>query len=107
MIQFVHRFWAIVVAVVTLICVQRVLGIVPREPAFREPAIMMSLLLVMQIFLGALTVWTGRNVQVTTAHVATGALLLATSVVLSARAIRFVKDPGSELELITSKVSAA
>ena len=107
MIQFLHRIWAIVVAVVTLICVRRVLVIVPREPVFREPAIMMGLLLVVQFFLGALTVWTGKNVQVTTGHVATGALLLATSVVLSARVIRFVKEPGKELELITSKVSAA
>jgi heme A synthase len=48
-------------------------------------------LLLVQLFLGALTVWTGKGVEVATAHVATGALLLGVSVVLSVRAYHLFK----------------
>jgi heme A synthase len=49
----------------------------------RELAIVQMLLVVVQFLLGALTVWTGKGVQIATAHVATGALLLGTSVALA------------------------
>ncbi len=107
-IHFVHRFWAIVVAVVLLLCVRNVFKTFPADSRFREPALVLSLLLVVELFLGALIVWTGKSIEVTTAHVATGALLLATSVVLTARTMRLVKEPrNNELELVTAKASAA
>ena len=45
----------------------------------------MLVLLALQVFLGALTIWSLRAVVPTTAHVATGALLFVTSVVFAIR----------------------
>jgi cytochrome c oxidase assembly protein subunit 15 len=84
-IHFSHRAWALVTGAAILWFGVRVL----RSPAFdrrlREPAIVMMCLVLVQILLGALTVWTGKGVQIATAHVATGALLLATSAFLTVR----------------------
>jgi len=44
------------------------------------------ILLIIQITLGALTIWSGRAVIPTTTHVAVGAALLATCVTLTLRA---------------------
>ena len=51
-------------------------------------------LLVFQILLGAVTIWTRSELVVTTAHVGVGALMLATCVVLLMRA--YFKSPESE-----------
>jgi heme A synthase len=51
-----------------------------------QPAIAMLVLLVIQVTLGALTVWTTKAVIPTTAHVAAGALVLGTSLLLTLRA---------------------
>jgi heme A synthase len=50
----------------------------------------MLILLVIQVTLGALTVWTAKAVIPTTAHVATGALVLGTSLLLTLRAFAMV-----------------
>jgi len=84
-IHFAHRVGALLAAGVTLISVRHVLSSFKSESAMREPAIILMVLMVVQLLLGALTVWTGKNVEAATAHVATGALLLGTSVVLSLR----------------------
>jgi heme A synthase len=52
----------------------------------RKPATVLFTLLCMQLMLGASTVWSGKAVLITTAHVATGALVLGTSVLLTLRA---------------------
>jgi heme A synthase len=46
-----------------------------------------------QITLGALTIWTQKAIVITTAHVATGALILGTSLVLTLRAYRLLVVP--------------
>jgi cytochrome c oxidase assembly protein subunit 15 len=84
-IHFAHRVGALLVAVVTLLSVRHVFVNFTTERAMREPALVLFVLVVMQVLLGALTVWTGKNIETATAHVATGALLLGTSVVLSLR----------------------
>ncbi len=88
-IHFVHRLGAILVAIVVLTLVVHVLRTYRSETRFREPAIILGILLVFQILLGAFTVWSGKSVPAATAHVATGALMLATSVFLTMRALRF------------------
>ena len=50
----------------------------------------MILLLGIQLTLGALTVWTAKAVTPTTAHVATGALVLGTSFLLTLRAYAMI-----------------
>jgi heme A synthase len=56
-----------------------------RSPALTRPAWLMLLLVGIQVTLGVLVVWTGLQPIVNTAHLVNGALLLATSVVLTLR----------------------
>lgn len=96
-IHYIHRVGAVVVTIVVLANVVHVLrnyGV----PHMREPAIIQGILLAVQVLLGALTVWTGKGVQVATAHVAVGALLLGTSVALTVYSFGWFKtcEPGRE-----------
>lgn len=84
-VNFAHRCGALVVAVLVISVVARVI-FHREEPALRRPAIGLITLLLLQITLGALTIWSGRAVIPTTAHVAVGAALLATCVTLALRA---------------------
>ena len=58
----------------------------------------MLMLLIVQLSLGAITVWTAKAVLPTTAHVLTGALVLGTSVLLTLRAYAMVA-PTQPLEI--------
>lgn len=84
-IHFAHRVGAMVVLVVTLGGVRHVLKNYRTESKLREPALIVLILLVVQVFLGALTVWSGKGMEIATAHVACGALLLATNALLTVR----------------------
>ncbi len=94
-IHFVHRIGAVLVSVLVLANVRHVLKNC-KDRLMREPAIIQGMLLLVQILLGALTVWTGKGVQVSTAHVTVGALLLGTSVALTVFAYRLYPAPASE-----------
>jgi cytochrome c oxidase assembly protein subunit 15 len=96
-IHFVHRLGAVVVTGFVFANVLHVLKNY-KERRMREPAIVQFLLLLTQILLGALTVWTGKGVQVSTAHVAVGALLLGTSVALTVYSFGLYKAPAVERE---------
>ena len=88
LIHFLHRAWALVVSVSVVWLAGRILV---RHQDMRQlvnPALVLLGLLVVQITLGALVVWTERGVSVTTFHVAIGASTLATSLVLTIRAWR-------------------
>jgi len=50
----------------------------------------MLVLVLAQLSLGAITVWTAKSVVPTTAHVLTGALVLGTSFLLTLRAYAMV-----------------
>lgn len=97
-IHFAHRVGAVVVTAIVLGCVIHILRNY-KLPRLRETAIILGLLLLVQFLLGALTVWTGKGVQIATAHVAVGALLLGTSVALAAYTFRLVRVPETEPEL--------
>lgn len=86
-IHFAHRICAVLVTLLVLVNVRHILKNY-TERSMREPAIIQGILLLVQILLGALTVWTGKGVQVSTAHVAVGALLLGTSVALTVYSYR-------------------
>jgi hypothetical protein len=45
-----------------------------------------------------MTVWTGKTVEIATAHVAVGALLLATCVFVAARSYKLYTMPTTEAE---------
>ena len=89
-IHFAHRAGALVAMVFVLTCSFHILRAYPAEKRMREPAIVMAMLICVQALLGALTVWTGKGVQIATAHVATGALLFGTCVFLTIRSFHRV-----------------
>jgi cytochrome c oxidase assembly protein subunit 15 len=86
MIHFAHRLGAAVVAVMILWTFSRVSRAYADHPLLFRPAVTMMVLLVVQLSLGAITVWTAKAVVPTTAHVLTGALVLGTSFLLTLRA---------------------
>ncbi len=60
-----------------------------------RPALLLAGLVLLQLTLGALTIWTRRAVLPMTAHVAVGAAVLATSVVIALRAVRLTAAPAA------------
>ncbi len=86
--QFAHRVMALLVALMVAWLAISIFRHEGRRPDLVRPAAVLVALTGWQIFLGALTIWTWRAVTPTTAHVATGALVFATSVVLAVRAQR-------------------
>jgi len=96
-IHFAHRLGALLVTVVLLTSVIHVLGSY-RDSKMREPALLLLALFVVQVLLGALTVWTGKGVEIATAHVAVGALVLGLSVVVAVRSFQLYSLPEESLE---------
>ena len=96
-----HVVVALVVTVQTGLLVLRALQLGEGIPAFRTPSMYLGLLLVLQLALGVVSyaarslsfgvVWQpGLIVAVTTAHVVTGALMFALSVVVTSWAFRLL-----------------
>ena len=85
-IHLLHRFGAVLVTIVLLATTLTVLRRHGDVRLLRRPAILAICLLVVQIGLGAWTVWSGKAPGIATAHVAVGAATLAASWVLTLRA---------------------
>jgi heme a synthase len=96
-VNFAHRFGAVVVSIFVLWTVARVFTGYRDRPALTHPALLLLALLLMQVTLGAMTIWSGRAVLPTTAHVAIGAAVLATSLALTIR-IRALRGLASVAE---------
>jgi cytochrome c oxidase assembly protein subunit 15 len=84
-VNFAHRCGAVVVSIFVLWTVARVFRGYRDRPELTHPALLLIVLLLMQLTLGALTIWSDRAVLPTTTHVAIGAAVLATSLVLTIR----------------------
>lgn len=97
LIHFLHRVGALVVTVCVVGTVALVIGRYRGESWLLHPALAMLILLIVQIALGAFTIWTGMAVLPTTAHVAGGAALLATSLILTLRSYRLLTPTRSLL----------
>jgi cytochrome c oxidase assembly protein subunit 15 len=87
-VHYAHRVGALVAAAMVLVTASHIFRHHAGNRALRGPAILLVALVAVQITLGAYVVWTGKAVPINSAHVATGALVLATSVVLALRAHR-------------------
>lgn len=87
-VHFAHRVGAIVVAAAVFLSTGRVLRRHRERRDLVRPAVLASILVVVQILLGGATVVTRLAVVPATAHVVTGALLLAACLVLTLRAAR-------------------
>jgi len=84
-IAFAHRVGAVVVAACVGLAAVRAFR--SGRPGLAKAAVALSVLVLLQIVLGAMTVLTAKSVLITTAHVATGALLLGTTVALGVGAL--------------------
>ncbi len=104
-IHFVHRLGAVAATVMVLTTAAHVLRNYKHQ-RMREIAILLGVLVLFQFLLGALTVWTGKGVQISTAHVATGALLLGTSVALATYTFRLYTVPARATEHILAGEAA-
>jgi cytochrome c oxidase assembly protein subunit 15 len=94
---YAHRVGALAVAVCGLWTAARILRRHGGVPGLRRPALALVVLLAWQIFLGAAIIWSRKAVVPTTTHLVSGALLLATSLVIALRArrCRAVEAPGT------------
>jgi len=81
-VNFAHRCGAVLVAASVLAMFLRLLRFVPTHP-LRQIATFLLLVVTMQVMLGAYTVWSGKQPVITSLHVMTGALTLATSLLLA------------------------
>jgi cytochrome c oxidase assembly protein subunit 15 len=87
-LHFTHRLGALVVLCAIVWLIARIARAHPQDSRFTRPAGAMGVLLVVQILLGGSIVWSQKAVLPSTAHVATGALLLATVWFVTLRAHR-------------------
>ncbi len=91
--HMVHRVGAILVTMMILTTATMLLRRHGVSPVLRRPARMVILLLLVQIGLGAWTVWSGRSAAIATAHVAVGAATLATCWLLTIRVFSLLPLP--------------
>lgn len=87
-IHFAHRLGALTVTLLVLATAGHVLAHHRRRPSLRNPAILLLVVLCTQVTLGAYVVWTAKQFIVNSAHVANGALVLGTALVLALRTHR-------------------
>jgi cytochrome c oxidase assembly protein subunit 15 len=84
-LHYAHRVWALVVTGAVLGQFVRIARAHRDRPELLRPSLLLAGLIPVQIALGALTVLTFKHPAVATAHLATGALVLATNLVLAIR----------------------
>jgi cytochrome c oxidase assembly protein subunit 15 len=87
-VHFLHRLGALLVMLCVGWTMARIFSQHRAEGRLLRPALLLGGLVLLQLTLGALTIWTRRAVLPMTAHVAVGAAVLATSVVITLRAAR-------------------
>ncbi|MCM3880060.1 MAG: COX15/CtaA family protein [Vicinamibacterales bacterium] len=87
-IHFAHRAGALVVGLAIAATAGHVLYHHGERAELRRPALLLVCLVLTQMTLGAFIIWSKKDVAINTAHVITGALTLATSLVLTLRAHR-------------------
>ncbi|MEQ1898136.1 MAG: COX15/CtaA family protein [Vicinamibacterales bacterium] len=87
-IHFAHRMGAVAVSFLVLATSGHVFAHHWRRPSLRNPALLLLVLLCAQVTLGAYVVWTAKQFVVNSAHVANGALVLGTTLVLALRTHR-------------------
>ena len=87
-VHYAHRVGALLVSALVLATAGHVLYHHRRRAELRRPSLLLLALLAIQITLGALTVLSGKQYVINSLHVVTGAMVLATSLVLTLRACR-------------------
>ncbi|MCG3128822.1 MAG: Heme A synthase [Phycisphaerae bacterium] len=93
--NFAHRAFALLVAATVAGMAAYVLRHHRQNPRLAGPAVWLLVLLVVQVLLGALAVWSARNVLMTTKHVAVGVLMFALAFNLALRGWRVGRLPAT------------
>jgi cytochrome c oxidase assembly protein subunit 15 len=91
-LHFGHRIGAVLVTAALATLITLVLR-KHRRAGLRGPAFLLIALLVLQLTLGVLTVLLKKPADITSAHVAVGALVLLTTFVLAVRSMRLYSQP--------------
>ena len=89
LIHFLHRAWALVVSGLIVAVSVRTFRTQKSFSRLRFFATALPLVLILQITLGAFTVLTQKDILLTTAHVATGAVILVLSVLMALHVFRY------------------
>ena len=84
-LHFAHRVGALVVTALAIVNAARIFMQHRDRPELLRPAILLLLAVAAQVTLGALVILSARQPVINTLHVATGATVLATSLVLTLR----------------------
>ncbi len=87
-VHFAHRVGALIVTLAIAATAGHIWYHHSGRPELRRPAAVLVCLVLVQVTLGAYVIWSEKNVAINTAHVAVGALTLATSLVVTLRSFR-------------------
>ena len=104
-VHFAHRIGALAVAISVITAAAVTRWRHRGDGGLERPALLALALLVLQIALGGVSVWSHRAVLPTTAHLVVGAALLATSLTLTLRARSRMVFAG-ELDDVTDTVKS-
>lgn len=92
MIHFAHRLGALLVTTTILWTVSRIVIGYRSHTRLLRPILIITTLLLIQLTLGAFTIWSEKAVMITTSHVLIGAIILGISVLLTLRAFAMITD---------------
>ncbi len=83
-LQMTHRFIALLIAIGVILFCSRVWRDAPQIPALKRLSMSWVVFLIIQLTLGAWTIWSNKAADIATAHVAVGAVMLSFGVSISA-----------------------
>jgi heme a synthase len=83
-LQMIHRLVALLIAIGVIAFSSRVWRDARRVPALKKLSIWWIAFLLVQLTLGAWTIWSNKAADIATAHVAVGAIMLSFGVSISA-----------------------
>jgi cytochrome c oxidase assembly protein subunit 15 len=90
-LQMIHRFVALLIAIGVMAFCSRVWKDARQVPALKRLSIWWIVFLLVQLTLGAWTIWSNKAADIATAHVAVGAVMLSFGVSISAVCWRISK----------------
>ena len=97
-LQMAHRFLALVIAAGVIACLFRARAAELRETPLARLSAAWFLLLACQITLGAWVIWSDKAADIATAHVATGAIMLAVGIAISTICLRLRQARSTSVE---------
>jgi heme a synthase len=104
-VHFAHRLGALLVTTAILASAGQVWFHHGTRRELTRPAAILVLVVLVQVTLGAYVVWSGLQPLINTAHVVNGALVLATSLVLTLRSFHIRFEPGARTNRIRANDS--